>query len=267
MNASSLRRALAAIALAVSAGPAGAAPPLQTQPNVETQRTGEAAARDRLHQMTDKLASLKAFTLTGRRHMDAALLPGRGKNEDATIEITVQRPNKLHAVIHSGTNDVRELYYDGKTLTVFDKTHNLYGQAPISGSIDDLIRQLDTQYGFAPPMAEFLANDPDAFIRGQVNTARLGDVATVHGDQCQALALTGSDANATLWVSTATQLPCRLDATFTSIQGNPQMRADFEKWDLQPQIPAGTFDFQPPPGAQKVKMVPVDQSPIGRATP
>ncbi len=219
----------------------------------------EAEARRLLVEMSRHLAEERELTIEVRRRMDRALAPGLDAPEDARITVQVRRPDKLHATIRAG-EDVRHVWYDGQTFTVFDETKNLYARTPMSGTIDDVVRRLDERFGFTPPLAEFVANDPHAFIRGQVNAARLGPTERIGGQQCRQLDLTGDDARAKLWVGQESRLPCRLEATFTRIDGNPELRVEFERWDLNADIPDSAFVFTPPKGAHEITMVPVEKA-------
>jgi hypothetical protein len=218
---------------------------------------GEAEARRVLVEMTQRIAGLREFTVEARRHMDPALTPGMEAAEDARIEVQVQRPDKLHATIRAG-KDVRHVFYDGATLTVLDEAKNVYAQTPVKGTIDDMVRHLDERFGFTPPLAELVTNDPHSFIRDQVKTARLGEARAIDGRQCRRLDLAGDLARADLWVAEDGRLPCRLEATFTGIEGAPKLNVEFGKWTVDADIPDSAFVFRPPEGARKIKMAPVE---------
>lgn len=210
-----------------------------------------------LRAMSARLASAPRFGFKATREIDAALLEGRDVPEKARVTVNVERPNKLMAYSKS-KDGVRRFIFDGRTLTVLDKTSNFYATVPMRTTIDGLVAQLDSKYGFTPPLAEFALSDPYQDIRRQAHTITyLGRAKTsegflgLGGVECHRLGLKGNAADAELWIAVGDQLPRKLIATFHR-DDHPQVRITFTKWNLAP--PAADFTFTPPTGAQKIEM-------------
>lgn len=240
---------LAALALGgVRAGAQEPAPPARLAP----------AALSTLREMSKELAGAEALTFDARRHIDVALLEGRNAAEDASVHVMIKRPNKVRADSRSNFG-VRHFYFDGTTVTVYDETRNMYATAPVKGTIDQMVERLDDRFGFVPPVAEFVVNDPWARIRSQVSAGQLAGTRVIAGERCRQLNLTGENANAELWVSESRDLPCRLVATFTRIKGNPQVRSDYSNWNTEAKLSDAEFVFTPPAGARKIPMVPASE--------
>jgi hypothetical protein len=216
-------------------------------------------AIEAVRQMTDRLASARSFTVDAVRHMDAALLEGRTVPDSAGIHVEVRRPDKVHAVLKS-PGEERHFYFDGQAVTVYDATKQFYATEPVRGSIDDMLRFLDEHFGFMPPLAEFLANDPWAFLGVRVGSAQLAGTHRFNGEECRRVNITGELADAQLWVATASSLPCGLTATFTRMEGSPRLRAGFSNWRLGVAIPDGNFVFNPAPGTRRIPMMPLPDS-------
>ena len=68
--------------------------------------------------------------------------------------------------------------------------------------------------------------------------------------------LTGDEADAELWVAVSDGLPRKLVATFKNLDGKPQLKVEFSKWNLAAPVTAANFTFTPPKGAQKIDMIP-----------
>lgn len=214
------------------------------------------SARAALMRMSRALASARSFSVDATRQVDAGLLEGRGLPDSAAIHIEVLRPDHLHVVSRRADGE-RHFYFDGHSVTVWDAAKRLYAVTPMAGSIDDMIRALDERYGFLPPLAEFLANDPWSFIAPQVGTARVTGVQLVGGRACRILDVGGETADATVWVAPATGLPCALVATFTQKQRTPRLRAAFGNWRMGDDLPAARFTFVPPADARQIPMMPL----------
>jgi hypothetical protein len=212
-----------------------------------------------LKQMSAKLASAGSFSFTATREIDVALLGGRGVPEKAKVSVAVQRPNKIAAVATSKMG-TRRFVFDGSSLVLLDEKHNHYAKLPMRASIDGLVDQLDAKYGFVPPLAEFAVSNPYKEFKQQAGTVTyLGKSKTQDGlfgwfgVECHRVWLSGKDADAELWIGVEDQLPHKLTATF-HLQGSPQLRVSFSKWDLAAPANSVTFTFTPPKGSQQIEM-------------
>jgi hypothetical protein len=142
---------------------------------------------------------------------------------------------------------------DGRTLTVFDEKKNHYAQVAMRRTIDGLVDQLEEEYGFVPPVADFLVSNPYAGIREQATAITSLGRKKINGVECDHLRFKGKEADAELWIAVTDQLPRKLVATFHRA-GKPQLRIAFSNWNLAASIAASDFSFSPPAGAQKIEM-------------
>ena len=207
-----------------------------------------------VRRMTTRLAAARSFTVDAVRYMDAELLEGRSVPDSAGIHVEVKRPDKVHAVLRSPEQE-RHFYFDGRNVTVYDVTKKFYATEPVRGNIDDMLRYLDEHFSFMPPLAEFVANNPWAFLGVRANSAQLAGTRTFNGAECRQVNITGDVADAQLWVATSTNLPCGLSATFTRMEGEPKLRAGFSNWRIGAAIPESNFVFRPPPDARRIPMM------------
>lgn len=207
-----------------------------------------------VRRMTTRLASARSFTVDAVRQMDAELLEGRTVPDSAAIHVEVRRPDKVHAVLKS-PGEERHFYFDGRAVTVYDVTKKFYATEPVRGNIDDMLRYLDEHFGFMPPLAEFVANNPWAFLGVRARSAQLVGARSFNGAECRQVNITGELADAQLWVATATGLPCGLTATFTRMEGSPKLRAGFSNWRLGAAVPDARFVFRAPPEARRIPMM------------
>lgn len=244
--------AVLAVLAAVNARPWDAGPARFTAAPVmaDTSDPGMAAVQ----RMTTRLASASSFTVDAVRYMDAELLEGRTAPDSAGIHVEVRRPDKVHAVLKSPGLE-RHFYFDGSAVTVYDATKKFYAIEPVRGNIDDMLRFLDEHFSFMPPLAEFVANNPWAFLGVRAGTAQLAGTRSFNGAECRQVNITGELADAQLWVATATGLPCGLTATFTRMEGSPKLRAGFSNWRPGAAIPDAHFVFRPSPDARRIPMM------------
>ena len=207
-----------------------------------------------LRQMSEKLAQAKSLSFKVDRKLDAALVEGRNIADSARIEISVSRPAKFQAKSDSIDN-VRQIFFDGQNLTIYDQTMNLYATAAVIGTIDEAVAKVDEKYGFTPPLAEFILSDPYQMLSGQIKSKAYKGQENVGGVDCHHLTMSGDEVDSDLWIGAADLLPRKLVATFKNREGNPKLQADFSSWNLTPTLDDKIFAFVPPKDAEKIEMI------------
>lgn len=213
-----------------------------------------------LRQMSSKLAAARQFSFHAHRETHGDVLPGRTVPENAYISVIVKRPNGIVAKSTS-KHDVRDLYFDGRNLTMLDATKNLYATVPMHTSIDGLLGQIEAKYGFTPPLGEMAASNVYEDIRHKVQSiSYLGrnrvpaGFLGLSGVECERVQLLGKAVDAELWVAVKDQLPRKLIVTFKHHPGQPKLTAEFTDWDLAAKVSDQEFAFHPPKGAVKIPM-------------
>ena len=207
-----------------------------------------------LRQMSEKLAQAKNLSFKVDRKLDAALVEGRNVAENAVIEISVSRPGKFHAKSDS-TDNARQIFFDGQSLSIYDQTMKLYATAPVVGTIDEAVAKIDEVYGFTPPLAEFILRDPYGALSKQLKTKAYKGTENIGGVECHHVSLSADEADSELWIGTADLLPRKLVATFKNREGNPQLQAVFSSWNLGPTLDDKMFTFVAANDVEKIEMV------------
>ena len=254
-----LNSRIAFLGLLVFVGACAKAPEQSSiAPNKAPAAATNLSAEQVLQQMSDKLKGAQQLTFKAARQLDAALLEEGDLLQNAQIEFAVDRPNRVKARSMSGES-VRSFYADGKTVVLFDEDMGLYSSVPFAGTIDEMVARFDEKFGFTPPLAEFILNDPYKKISQQIQTSSNKGIETMNGVECYRIAATGELADAEIWVATSDQLPRRLVVTFKHREGSPQMKADFSDWNLTAKLDDTNFTFTPPQGAEKIEMLTTEQ--------
>ena len=87
------------------------------------------------------LQSLQRFHVTNELTGERVLADGQKLQHMASAAIDVQRPNRLRVKMSSARSQ-RELFYDGKQVTLFTPAQQYYASAPFEGSVGDLASAL-----------------------------------------------------------------------------------------------------------------------------
>ena len=218
-----------------------------------------------LKTMSARLASAKQYRFTVSKTIPKKLAKELDQPTKSNVEVVVARPDKLSAKVTEKEATSREMIFDGRTFTVADEVNHFYSPVSLRGSLDDAMTQLGKVYGFRPPLAEFMGSNPYRDIKSRVETiSYLGKDTVRQGGQevqCHRIGLRGKLADAELWLGMDDSLPRRLKATRSNSEGKDLLvDINFLTWDLNPQVSASAFRYQPPTNAQKIPTITVAEA-------
>jgi hypothetical protein len=202
------------------------------------------------------LQSLKRFgvsvDLTGERVLD----DGEKLQHTATADMDVARPNKLYAKM-SSARSTRELFYNGKVVSLFTPAQMFYSSVEFTGNLDELVEKLEARYGVEVPLSDlFLWGTADAPV-DKIDSAMNAGQDFVGRDLCDHYAFRQGTFDWQIWITTgAKPLPRKLVITNRSDDARPQSTSVID-WDLKPTFKDSAFTFIPPKGAKKVELVPL----------
>ena len=95
----------------------------------------EPKAMEVLKQMCDYLKNLQQFSVQAEITEDVLLTSGQRIQYGRNIEASVRRPDRFRAE-SVGDTDNRQLVYDGKTITLLDRSKNFYTTIPAPPELD-----------------------------------------------------------------------------------------------------------------------------------
>ena len=213
-------------------------------------RAAEDDAGQILKAMSDYLAS--RTTISAVFDTDVEIITPELQKVQFASSGTVQlsRPDKLHATRTGGYSDV-ELFFDGKTLTVYGKNTNSFVQLDAPGSIDKLIDLLRAK-GVAVPGADLLFSNAYETLMADVIDAKHIGRGVIGGIECEHLAFRNEDTDWQLWVEVgANPIPRKFVITSKAVAGAPQYTLVIKDWKTDAQMDPAIFAFKPPEGATK----------------
>ena len=161
----------------------------------------------------------------------------------------LRRPDKLHAHRVGGYADV-EMFFDGKTTSVYGRHVNGYAQFEAPGSVDDLIHALREGHGIALPGADLLLTNSYEVLAEDIQEAKHIGRGVIDGVACEHLAFRNFDTDWQLWVEVgAAPIPRKLVISSKTINSAPQYTLRVKTWKTGVTPKAGAFTFSPPEGA------------------
>ena len=249
-----LAACLLAMALATATGAqaqtasASAAPPAAGNPV-------DAAAIQALKDMGAHLQSLKRFQVSTDLTGERVLADGQKLQHGATAALDVQRPNRLRAVMVSARSE-RRLVYDGKTVTLYTPAQKFYSTVPFSGTIGELVEQLENRYAVELPLSDLFIWGTAAAPIDKIESAMNAGQDFIDGDLCDHYAFRQGQIDWQIWITAgAKPLPRKIVITNRADEARPQSVSLLD-WNLKPAFTDAVFRFTPPKGATAVEILP-----------
>jgi len=230
-------------------------------PGVSAQSAAPAAAAvdpatiQALKNMGAHLQSLQRFRVTNELSGERVLTDGQKLQHMASASIDVQRPNRLHVKMSSARSE-REMFYNGKEVTLFTPAQKYYATVPFDGSLGDLANALQTRYGVDLPLADLFVLGTPAARLDTVDSAMNAGQDFVGADLCDHYAIRQGNFDWQIWITVGDKpLPRKLVITNRGDEARPQS-ISLIYWDLKPAAASSSFTFTPPKGAKAIEMVP-----------
>jgi hypothetical protein len=172
-----------------------------------------------------------------------------------TIKVVAHRPDRL-AVHRTGDDGENDLFYDGKTVSIFGATQKKYATVATANNIPAMLDDVSDRLNVDFPLADFLDKAPDkAFLSG-VKSGRVVGTVTIDDKPYRHLFFSQAGGiDLEVWLDNTQQaVPKRLIITYRLLPGQPEFIAEFSDWNFSAHASDTDFAFQPPAGATKIEL-------------
>lgn len=206
-----------------------------------------------MNRMAEFLAKTPQFTVNLADDFDVLQDSGQMIEFSESRKISVSRPNGLLVDVEESNGEKHSVLYDGKDITVFSPTQNVYAQIAKPGGIDEAIKYFLRDLHMRLPLAALLLSQFPQEIKNRTQSLDYVERTLIHGVTAHHLAGRTETVDYQVWIAEGAQpLPVRAVLTYKNAEGQPQFRAQFSDWNLTPQHQASQFVFTPPEGAKKI---------------
>lgn len=222
----------------------------------EKQQTIDPKADNILRQMSDYLNTLQEFSINAENTVDTLLTSGQKLQLHRAIQVFVRRPDRLRANLEGDRYD-QELFYDGKSITLFTKTLDYYATIEAPPTIEAALDRAEESVGLVAPFSDVVSRNCYDVLTKDVQYGFYVGLSTVLGVDCHHLAFRGEETDWQIWIEKgARPLPKKFVITSKWITGAPQFTGLVTGWDLSPKLQDSLFSFVAPKGAEKIEFLP-----------
>ena len=219
----------------------------------------ELQAEELLSQMNGFLNNLSQFTFYAENTEDQLLSSGQQLQFAHTVHVAVQRPNRFRADIQ-GDIYHQQLFFDGETVTLLDKSHNYYGTLKAPSTIEAALDFALESFGLRAPLADFIRRKNTFVDLPYIESGFYVGLHDVGGVQCHHLAFRQNDVDWQIWIENSdTPVPRKIIISQKHVTGAPQFSALLSDWTLALQLPDSHFIFEPPKNAKKIQFLPANE--------
>ena len=220
----------------------------------------EPKALEVFKQMSDYLKNLQQFSFQAEITEDVLLTSGQRIQYARSVEASVRRPDRFRAE-SAGDTDNRQLVYDGKTITLMDRSKNFYTTIVAPPTIDAALEHAIQAFNLRAPLADLIYTKSHEYLTEGALSGFYVGLSKVRGVPCHHLAFREKDIDWQIWIEDSqTPVPRKFLITDKTAQGL-QFTALFTKWNTSPQFEEGLFTFVAPEQAEKIDILPAPASP------
>jgi hypothetical protein len=209
-----------------------------------------------LMRMARFLAGTPRFTVKLQDRFDVLQDSGQMIEFGETRQIAVSRPNGLRVDLEQSDGEQHVVFYDGKDITTFSPSLNVYAQAAKPGGIDQAVTFFLRDLRMRLPLAALLLGRFPEEIEQRTQSLAYVEHTPLQGQPAHHLAGRTESVDYQLWIAEGVQpVPLRAVLTYRNAEGHPQFRADFVDWNLSPEFQDDRFAFTPPPGVRRIAFI------------
>jgi len=222
--------------------------------------TVDPAAVQILERMTDYLGGLQQFSVHTQTTYEDELDSGQRVDYDVSANVVISRPNKVHSE-RTGEEVSQFFYYDGKNLTLYNPSAEVYATRPVPGTIDELLDYAREELGLVIPVSDLMYSYSFPLLMEGITSAIVIGKTDINGTVCHHLAFSRPDVDFQVWVADGDQpLPCKYTVTDTATPARVSISTVMSDWNAAPPVANGIFKFTPPEGVDQIDFMPLDGS-------
>ncbi len=153
-----------------------------------------------LRGMTDYLGSLKQFSVSALNMREDMSLSGHRVDFEVSSKVIVSQPNKLRGERLGHLTD-QVIYYDGKTLTLYNPTEKVYATEPAPATIEGTLDFGRDKLGLDYPISDLVYRSAGELLLQDVTLAVVVGKEAINGVTCNHLLFSKPGVDFQVWIT------------------------------------------------------------------
>jgi hypothetical protein len=168
-----------------------------------------------------------------------------------SVTYKAKRPNGFNIEIVEDRR-VRQIFYDGTSLTMFAPRMNYYATVSAPPTIRETLQFAADKYGVSVPLRDLFIWGTDEDWHADLQSGYWVGYARISGQDADQYAFREKGVDWQIWIARGDKpLPLRVALTGTGDPARPQFESTLT-WDVAPQFAADAFKFTPPADAKAI---------------
>ena len=209
-----------------------------------------------LEKMGAYLRTLKQFSVHGDSTFDLVMDDGQKLQLLGAVDYKVRAPNAMAIDLKTDRKD-RQMFYDGKQLTVYGARTGYYATVDAPPTIRELLATAADDYGIELPLVDLFLWGTDKAPTSALTWATYVGPARINGTATDQYAFRQEGVDWQVWIEQGSKpLPRRMVITTTDEPSQPQYASTLT-WNTNATFKDSNFTFAPPKDAKRIQMVKV----------
>ena len=133
----------------------------------------------------------------------------------------------------------------------------IYGQIDVPLNISEMIDVVVNDYGIVVPFGDLLGTSEESVFLRDMEASSYAGLAWIEGAWTHHLALRNELVDFEIWIrEDGDPLPQKLAITWKLEDAVPSFVARFRTWDFSPSFDEARFQFEAPPGTERIEIIP-----------
>jgi hypothetical protein len=214
--------------------------------------------REIIQGMADFMNSIQELAVEARVTYESVQESGQKLQFEMLQRIAMRKPDQIFWVTLRDDASEDTAWYDNGRFTMMRQPANVWGEIRVPGGIAGMVQELVTDYEILVPFPDILSGDPqDLWLGEDVTSVTYVGEAWVDGRWTDHVAIRKPGADIQIWVQKGDPFPAKFAIVFTEDESMPGYTARFNKWSIELPADPSLFQFTPPPGAERIDVVPV----------
>jgi len=218
-----------------------------------------------LRQMCDYLKAQKHIIARAETSYESILDSGQKLTYMNQVMIYLKRPDRLY-IHRTGMIRNQDIFYNGKTLTLYSRNKNVYASTEVPPTIDEMLDYATDVLNLPAPGSDLFYSDVYEGLTSDVYSGTYVGKNRINGVLCHHIAFRAGDVDWQLWIEAGDEpIPRKYIITSKWITGAPEYSMTIREWDTKTIIPESRFQFNPPKGANRIMFLTPEEINAARA--